>query len=419
MAGHSTTESEASADDFELSTLSRLPSLPHEVQDSIISFCDIPSLGVLCKLNRRWRQIATPHLWRNLNFPEAYDDNELIEATRCFFATCYNMIENSPARFETLSSYVQTLDVGRLHGLNILLYPYTDDCGDFPFFDEYEGRDRCVFDIIARFRNLESLSFYLKNWWGFADDKRNKCDTVLAEGLTKLRSLSFGGQMPDDVLKGLFAHPQNLTDLTLVNLHACPGQDDGPDGIVFLTKEICQNLKSLETLHLCKLGDLDGREDYDQEEDDGSDHEGPDYASGMRWPFPREAELDVLKEWQMLLQHTAGTLRKVTLENRFLCSYGFEKGADDTIDPGNKHPVDFGAFSIRESQRVLFPELEKQAWPRPEELTLVGMGDLDVANVAVAHMKDRVRVEQRLATIETMGGDATPEQISTPVEFAR
>ncbi|KAK7225066.1 hypothetical protein V2G26_013069 [Clonostachys chloroleuca] len=397
---------------YELETLARISTMPQEVQDLIFSFCDLHSRFALCALNKEWNARITPLLWAELDFADEFEDEDLVERTRKFFAACDTMIDELPERFATLASYVQTLNVGRLHGVNIVHQEF--DGNPYVFFDSDEG-DRCVFDVIARFVNLQSLSVYVKSWW--ESPNLAASGRALARGLTKLTSLKLGGQMSTDVLLGLLNKPEQLKDLTLINLIETPGQDYGPDGIAFLSG-ISHRFTSLETLHLCKLADLDGRLSDDEDNND-EDEDDREFASGMRWRFPRESEVSVLEDWASLLRNTSTTLQSLTLENRYLCSsrYNDDRCHGSVIDPGNTHPAEYGAFSIRESQRVLFPELSNRRWRRLSNLKLIGMGTVEDVSQAVSHLEPRVDVEQRPAHIETMGGDATPEEISTPIEF--
>ncbi|KAI9147638.1 hypothetical protein HJFPF1_12667 [Paramyrothecium foliicola] len=402
---------------YELAVLAYVPALPKEIQHQIFSFCDLTSRGALCRVNKELHAQVTPLLWRHLDFVEVFEDDQLVEATRKFFVMCDVLMDESPERFATLASYVQTLDVGRLHGVNIVQEEYNGS--DFIYFNPHEPEEgsRCVFDVIARFTNLTMLSMYMKNWWGFRSrlGPLEASARKLACGLTKLDSLKLGGQMSTDVLLALLSNAEQIKDLTLINLIVSPGQDSGPDGIAFLS-DICQRFTSLETLHLCKLADLEPQLSDDEESDGTSESDLiEEFVSGMRWRFPRESEVAVLQDWASLIHHSSKSLRSLTLENRYLCGHGFER--DLIIDPGNTHPDDYGVFSIRESQRFLFPEFSNNEWPQLKKLTLVGMGKAEDVERAVLHLEPQVHVEQRPARIEIMEGDVTPEQISTPMEF--
>lgn len=424
-------------DAWELEALARVPTLPREIQDRIVQFCDLLSLGALSRLNRQWREDVLPLLWRHLDFVDAFrDDGERTEATRRFFVQCEAVRGSDPQRFAALASHVRTLELGRLIGINIVQDANKDD--NFKYFDDHRDADkRCVFDTIAEFKNLESLSVYIKNWWGYGSDRATTGKTLTAE-LTKLKSVKVGGQMPPLILSGLLAEGHRLTDISLINLISSPGQDNGPDAVTFLSEEECKRFTSLEALHLCKLAGLDGDDDDDNDNDnqdeqqginEGADDDAADddsdsdwedekeYASGMRWGFPRQAEVNVLEEWAMLLRHTSKTLRALTLENRYLCGASWQDYDSEFIVPGDGHAAGYGTVSIRESQRLLFPVLFNQEWPGLEELSLVEMGSREEVDGAIAHLKGRVRVEQRPARFQIMMGDVTPEEISTPVEF--
>jgi hypothetical protein len=400
-------DEEGGREAWQLEALARIPSMPQGIQMHIASFCDLVTLGALCLVSKEWHAKALPLLWRDLDFVTAFRDEERKEATRRFFAHCDELIDTNPERFAALASHVRTLDVGRLLGINII---HEVDASEFDYFDSYYSatEERRVFDIIAKFTNLESLSIYIKSWWD--DGPANPISgDALARALPELKHLTVGGQMPPLVLKGLVARPQGLKSLTLINLITTPGQEGGPDPIIFLSGEQCKSFTGLEKLHLCKLADL-GR-DNDNDNDD-------DYPSGMRWPFPRQGERDVLREWALLLRHTSPTLKALTLENRYLCSYGWQNVDDKFIEPGKTHPAEYGAHSIRESQHVLFPLFLNQEWPNLKQLTLVGMGTPESIDQSLIHLKDRVDVEVRpAARFQVMMGDATPEEVNTPIEF--
>src|SRR5688572_4787444 len=133
MSNHSISDREGSDEsdydeDYaeEFAVLARVPSLPQEIQSQIVSFCDLISLGILCKVNKEWNKKASPHLWCNIDFVETFDDNERIEATRLFFVQCNAMMDSDPERFSFLASRVRTLNLGRLLGINIVQNDDTD-----------------------------------------------------------------------------------------------------------------------------------------------------------------------------------------------------------------------------------------------------------------------------------------------------
>jgi hypothetical protein len=54
---------------------------------------------------------------------------------------------------------------------------------------------------------------------------------TLAQGMANLKFLKVGGQMPEDVLSGLFVNLEGIERLSLVNLHESPGQNDRADAV--------------------------------------------------------------------------------------------------------------------------------------------------------------------------------------------
>jgi hypothetical protein len=237
--------------------------------------------------------------------------------------------------------------------------------------------------------------------------------------MSNLKTLKIGGQMPPDVLAGLLVNPEGIEQLSLINLHATPGQDDGPDA-VRLPSYVETRFSSLKTLHLVKLADLHGdlSGETSSDGDDESDAGYREYASGMSWAFPRNSEAMVFRQWASLLSHSSKTLANVILENRYLTSHPPPELADKPINPGVTHPVTYGAHSIQKSHEILFPVFDdKDLWPDLKTLTLIGMGPEQYVSETFRHLEPQVQIEQRLATVEKMEGDATPAQITTPVEF--
>lgn len=414
MSSHNSESGRTTPDEyeaFELATLAALPSLPPELQERIFECCCTSSLGVLAQLNKHWNMKTTHLLWKDIDFVVGWSDEDPSERTRQFFVVCHDLIENQPERWITLAQFVRTLNLGRLHGINLVQEPSDQD---YDFFAD--GAENDVFEIIAGFANLENLSLYIKNWW--FDDVDQATLSALAVGLTKLKALKCGGQLPYNLLEALFSHAENMEHLSLFNLHCSPGQDNGPEGFA-LDSKIHARLTHLKTLHLCKLADLDGsmpqRERITYPDDEDGEEVEYEFVSGMRWGFPRESEVAVLADWADILRRCSKTLEEVTLENRYLCSYGFDNSVK--INPGVEHPAEYGAFSIQESHKALFPVLSSEDWPKLKKLSVVGMGKEEDAKRAVCHLEGKVEIEFRLAGTEDMGGDVTPEQISTPIEF--
>ena len=397
-----------------IAPLALLPTLASELQNLIFSFCNMSSLAVLCRLNKYWYARTMPLLWGEIDFVRECNSDDPTEYSRHFFAVCDALMDEKPERWAILAASVRKLNLGRLHGINMVRDGEWDGSDDYIFFDSWAPVDRRnVLDVVAQFTNLDTLSVYVKNWWGYTQLAAS--GKALAQSLTNLKSLKTGGQMSTDVLLGLLARPENLQHLSLINLMHTPGQDNGPDSIVFLS-DIYDRFTSLKSLHLCKLADLDGKlSDNDNDEEDSEDEGERKYDSCMRWKFPRESEVSLLKEWAALLRHCSSTLEVLTLENRYLCGRRYnDEGLG--INPGVTHPAKYGAFSIGQSRKILFPVLSGE-WPKLRQLTLIGMGEVEDVKQALRHLRPQVEIEQRLAGIEMIGGDVTPEQISTPREF--
>jgi hypothetical protein len=152
--------------DEQLKALTVVPTLPQELQDRIFEFCDMKSLAVLCLLNKQWRTRITPLVWQEIDFVEAFGESN-DEVSRKFFVLCDKLMTEQPARWSKLSTFVRKLDFGRVHGVNVVHNEFEPDCDDWPYFEPPGERipmERNIFDIVAQFTNLNSLSIYVKNW---------------------------------------------------------------------------------------------------------------------------------------------------------------------------------------------------------------------------------------------------------------
>jgi len=278
--GHSSEEDDG-YHSWEMSALALMATLPPELQNQIFEISDVEALLVLCRLNKHWYKKMLPWIWEDIDFATGIDPYDAVNRTRHFFALCDKLMDAAPERWSILASSVRKMNIGRLHGINIVHEDWGGD--DFVFFCEQENtRKRNVFHVVAQFINLDTLSVYIKNDWNFQERKAGK---ALSKGLKNLRSLKIGGQLPDDVIGALLNKPEIIEHLSIINLHNCPGQDNGPDGATFLSVENAKRFTSLRTLHLCKFADLDGRLS-DELDNEGSGNEedewkAPDFASGM------------------------------------------------------------------------------------------------------------------------------------------
>jgi len=390
--------------------LTHVLTLPTELQHRVFASCRKPTLATLSRLNKAWHTHTLPFLWSDIDFVHDFESSDLVHNTQKFFRSCTNMIGESSDHWPMIAPSVHKLNLGRLQGINIIT---SNNWEEYDFWDEWGNTDRNIFDVVACFVNLQSLALYMKNWWG-DDEQLSKTADAVAAGSKHLKVLKLGGQMSPIVLRALVAIPENIESLSLYNLIRVPGQDNGPDGITFLDG-LHDKFTSLKSLELCKLADMDpgGL----SEEEDGADDEEEDdraFVSGMRWKFPRDAEKLVLKEWARLLKTCSNTLESLTLENRYLCGPTFEEVA--SIDPGVTDPADYGLFSLRETKRILLPVLGKE-WPKLQNLNLIGMGATEEIDEVVKHLLPRVKIVHLAAGVQIMQGDATPEEIGTPVEF--
>lgn len=402
----------------EVETLAFIPALPFELQSRIFAFCDSPSLSALSQLSKGFHMRFLPLLWQNINFGTDFGD-EAEEASQDFFSLCRDMMKNDPERFATLASHVRILDAGWVDSLEISdLRVWT--AGDFDL-----SQLMCVFDVIAMFSNLESLSIYVKATQHGACP-RHETGEALAKGLRSLQCLKIGGHIPCAVLSGLLANGQSLRDLTLINIIPSPSQSRSPDTVAWLSDADCTRLSRLRKLHLCKLAELDGHARYRDRLESGQDstEEGGDesladsyYLYIMSWKFPQGGELKLLAEWANLLQSTSDSLQSLRLENRFLCGDSSMDYESDFLKPSKAQLDDYGSISIAVSQRVLLPMLRDHNWPELKELTLAGMGELADNALPLAHLKGRVRVQHLSSRWQYLIEDVVPEQISVPHEF--
>jgi len=167
--------------------------LPPEIQNYIIDCCDTHDLTLLARLNAEWYERIMPIIWDTIDFPAI--DSDQVDTSVRFLSLCDSLMNEAPDRWPSLAARVRKLNLGRIHGVDIA--PEGQWGGDdWTFFDGHSGEDgnRNVFDIIATFRNLDTLVVYVKNWW---DGQPNLKATgkALGEGLTKLKVLRTGGQL--------------------------------------------------------------------------------------------------------------------------------------------------------------------------------------------------------------------------------
>lgn len=132
-------------------------------------------------------------------------------------------MDENPERWAFLASCVHELNLGRLHGINIV----SDDVWDgdeYAFYASHHGEEpkrRTAFDVITQFANLNTLSVFVKNYWVVSSSPAT--EPALAHGLRNLKSLKIGGQVPDDIVSGLLKRPETIEHLSVINPITCLG----------------------------------------------------------------------------------------------------------------------------------------------------------------------------------------------------
>ena len=106
-------------------------SLPTELQAMIVQTCaTLAASGCSCLhhqdqfgplyslslTNRTLYAMASPALWRSINFAEDNPREATMEAQRQFFAACDTLIKEQPKRWSTLATRVKSLQLARGEG---------------------------------------------------------------------------------------------------------------------------------------------------------------------------------------------------------------------------------------------------------------------------------------------------------------
>ena len=98
-------------------------------------------------------------------------------------------------------------------------------------------------------------------------------------------------------------------------------------------------------------------------------------ANGMRWRFPRETEVEVLKDWALLMRHTSNTLEELTLENRYLVGGGYDVDRSLEIagetDNRSRHDAPCGV------RMLFYPAMPKIALPGVERSRVASAEESD------------------------------------------
>ncbi|KAF2815554.1 uncharacterized protein BDZ99DRAFT_338759, partial [Mytilinidion resinicola] len=270
-------------------------SIPDELQLQILELCDMTTLAAICRTNKEWYAKASPIIWSDIDFVElsgdgAYDDG-LIDQQRQFFATCSTRMDERPDFWAALAARVQSLKLTRMPGIAISYKSKAElnDSNDYIFIEIWPRDRRNIYDVIAEFKNLHTLYLFVKDWWEFSSI--GESEKAVAHNLEKLTNLKVGGQINQDMMLALLSRPENIQHLSLINLIHSPGQDNGPNPVLFL-RSIQKRFTNLKTLHMSKLAEL--TEDTN--------------ITGARWEFDPAAEIDLLEEWADFLRHVSATL---------------------------------------------------------------------------------------------------------------
>ncbi|KAF2501929.1 hypothetical protein BU16DRAFT_522802 [Lophium mytilinum] len=273
----------------------------------------------------------------------------------------------------------------------------SDINNDYIFIGIWPRDARNIYDVIAQFENLHTLYLFVKDWWQSSSILGS--EKAVARNLQKLTNLKLGGQIHQDMLLALLARPENIQHLSLINLIQSPGQEDGPDPVLFL-RSIQKRFTNLKSLHMSKLAEL--TEDHD--------------ISGARWEFDLAGEIELLREWADFLRHVSGTLRELTLENRYHVSTQVFDFTDE-IDPGSaEHPAHYGRRSNERCWEVLLPVFSERTFPKLKKLNFIGMS-LFQSPEALAHLSQlgsHVDIEDKLGGIIKVTDESTPQNFSPP-----
>jgi len=342
----------------------------------IVESCDMPTLYQLCLTNRDLYDLASPALWRTIDFVPLNPGRarlDLAEWQRRFFAHCDVWRHEHPERWRVLAARVETLRLPRLAG-PLISHQSLKHPDVFNESELYCGpASTTIFNIIACLPRLRTLSLFLKNdWEGPREGEVQALKRVLA-GVTSLR---IGGQIDVGYVQALLSYPEAIEDLSLINIVEQCGQEYGPNPMLFL-KPVQQRFTSLKSLHLSKIGDIDIGDEYDP-----------------------ELERASLEEWAGLLRGASKTLIDLTLE---ICYSGFRRGPD-------QEETERGLHSGEQFKEIILPVLQGTEWERLESLTFIGLDDMN----PIDGLPERVDVEYRPEREVTYNWDVTPLEVSPP-----
>lgn len=377
-----------------------IPDLPSELQLRVLAHCDTPTLSTLCRVNRHFLTQARPLLWRDLKF-------DSLQALGVFFVHCSGMMTSSPQRWESLSRLVRTFWINDIPSFCV---PETEDKrhetdrADWVFIGNGSPHAKSFYEVLACFENLEELRLYVTESVDFCLEEPEKVAQPIQGRLRKLRKLELGGNIPREVALAILSQPENIEELSCVNLQdGSAGQEYHSLGVVFLA-DVQERLINLKSLRLSKLADLGN----------------PD-RTGLLWDWDIDNDKDVLRDWAGCLQHVSKTLVELTFEDCFVGDNTHEQimvNVDGEISDGEDSPwPDRGASSSRRFREIILPVLAGSAWSSLERLAFAGIhvGHRVLSDAGVLS-KLGSGVEVHLFPITTIGFeyDVTPIIMSPP-----
>ena len=386
----------------------RLPSQAPEILSMILHQCDIFTLRKFCLASKTWYDLANPVLWGNIDFQHLKPEISgfgLQEMQRQWFVTCAELIEKDQDRWKYLSTKVRILKLVKLPS------------PDFPrqekrskdwvcFGDGYnEGHEITIYDVLSGLCNLEELHLYVKI---DGMDARRRTTRVYLPFL-RLRRLYVGGHILSSFLCSLLSAPASFEELSMLALQDFGvGQDNMPPNMLFLDR-VKGKFSRLKRLHLLKQA-----ERPEKPEENGALKRYR--SSGLQWPFDREGDESLLKEWGRFLERVSGTLESLTIEDSYLYhGRQWEITSDDENEWEDKDDDYLSSASEVRFQKLLLPIIIKQEWPTLKEMVLIGFSNsMDAADGSLRRFQPRINITCMSAGTLNFEDDVTPMVISPP-----
>lgn len=383
--------------------------LPQELQARILHFCNLFDLFSLCLCNKELYRKPQPLLWEHIDFAalDIGGGDEEAGQQRRFFAKCASIRRDQPERWKILSALPKLLRFPRLPGPRVSPQPkeglpYGTDYETWVSFDQ--DSDIGIYDIIADFVNLETLTLFVKE---VCEGEASR--ELVVRNLSKLEKLEIGGQVSVEMLHALLSRPEQIKTLSLINLVETAGPNWAPDGVLFLDP-IQDKFRSLTHLHLSKLAPL---------------HDDFQEVVQLPWEFDFDQDTQVLCEWAGLLRNVSATLEELTLEN---CYHVFKwprghgqvnprRVLDPECEDGEDDPKasSYGVTASDRCRDILAPVLDGSEWPLLRRLVLKGMYTLSISEAAIPADK----ITYLPGSVAYFSQEATPLNLSPPASLFR